>query len=91
MLIEDQRLVKLNLGTDTKSQILNISVQLKTCRVLEVEQMLKEFKDVFAWTYKDLKVIPLKLAQHIMEMDTTIPLAHKVKYILNPNYVIVVK
>jgi hypothetical protein len=83
--------VKLNLGTDTKSQILNISVQLKTCRVLEVEQMLKEFKDVFAWTYKDLKVIPLKLAQHIMEMDTTIPLAHKAKYILNPNYAIVVK
>jgi hypothetical protein len=23
--------------------------------VLEVEQLLKEFKDVFAWTYKDLK------------------------------------
>jgi hypothetical protein len=30
--------------------------------MLEVEQMLKEFKDVFAWTYKDLKGIPPKLA-----------------------------
>jgi hypothetical protein len=30
--------------------------------VLEVEQLLKEFKDVFAWTYKDLKGIPSKLA-----------------------------
>jgi hypothetical protein len=30
--------------------------------MLEVEQMLKEFKDVFAWTYKYLKGIPPKLA-----------------------------
>jgi hypothetical protein len=39
---------------------------------------------------QDLKVIPLKLAQHIIEMDITIPLAHQAKYILNPNYAIVV-
>jgi hypothetical protein len=30
--------------------------------VLEVEQLLKEFKDAFAWTYKDLKGIPTELA-----------------------------
>ncbi len=59
--------------------------------MLEVEKLLKEFKDVFAWTYKDLKGIPLKLAQHTIELDTTIPLAHHAKYKLNPNYVIVVK
>jgi hypothetical protein len=76
MLIEDQQLLKLDLGIDAKPQTLNISAQLKTCRVLEVEQLLKELKNVFAWTYKDLKVTPLKLAQHIIEVDTTIPLAH---------------
>jgi len=59
--------------------------------VLEVEQMLKEFKDVFAWTYKDLKRIPLELAQHRIELDTTIPLAHEARYKLNPNYVTIVK
>jgi len=52
---------------------------------------LKEFKDVFTWTYKDLKRIPLELAQHIIELDTTIPLAHRARYRLNLNYVIVVK
>ncbi len=31
------------------------------------------------------------MAQHIIELDTTIPLAHHTKYRLNPNYVIVVK
>jgi hypothetical protein len=47
--------------------------------------------DVFAWTYKDLKGIPLELAQHIIELDTTIPLTHHAKYRLNINYVTIVK
>jgi len=38
--------------------------------------MLKEFKDVFVWTYKNLKGIPLELAQHIIELDNTIPSTH---------------
>jgi hypothetical protein len=53
--------------------------------------MLKEFKDVFAWTYKNLKGIPLGLAQHKIEFDTNISSAHRAKYRLNPNYVITVK
>jgi hypothetical protein len=52
---------------------------------------LKEFKDIFAWTYKNLKGIPPKLAQHKIELDINIPLAHQAKYRLNPNYVIIVK
>jgi hypothetical protein len=52
---------------------------------------LKEFKDVFAWKYKDLKGIPSKLAQHKIELDTIIPWAHQAKYNLNPNYATLVK
>jgi hypothetical protein len=37
--------------------------------------LLKEFNNVFAWTYKDLKGILQKLAQHKIELDTSIPLA----------------
>ncbi len=53
--------------------------------------LLKEFKYVFAWTYKGLKNIPLELAQHIIELDISIPLAHQTKYKLNPNYAIAIK
>ncbi len=56
-----------------------------------MKQLLKEFKDVFAWTYKDLKGIPPKLAQHKIELDTTITLAHQARYRLNPNYAAIVK
>jgi hypothetical protein len=53
--------------------------------------LLKEFKDVFAWTYKDLKGIALKLAQHIIELDTSIAPTHQARYRLNFNYVIAIK
>ncbi len=53
--------------------------------------LLKEFKDVYSWTYKDLKIIPTKLAQHIIELDTLIPPTHQAGYRLNHNYVATVK
>jgi len=52
---------------------------------------LKEFKDVLAWTYKDLKGIPPKLAQHKIELDIIIPPAHQTIYKLNPNYATTIK
>ncbi len=90
-LIEDQQLIKLNLGTDVEPQLVEINAQLETCKVLETNQMLKEFKDVFAWTYKDLKGIQLELAQHKIELDTTIPSAHQARYKLNPKYATTIK
>jgi hypothetical protein len=39
-----------------------ISVNAKTNTNI-MEQLLKEYKYVFAWTYKDLRSIPLHLAQ----------------------------
>ncbi len=53
--------------------------------------MLKDFKDVFAWTYKNLKRIPPKLAQHKIEWNTTIASAHQARWRLNPNYATIVK
>ncbi len=58
--------------------------------MLALEQLLKEFKDVFAWTYKNLKGIPLELTQHKIE-NTIIPLAHQARYRLNPNCVTIVE
>ncbi len=46
---------------------------------------------MFAWTYKDLKGILLELAQNIIDLNTSIPLAHQTRYILNLNYVVAIK
>jgi len=53
--------------------------------------LLKEFKDVFAWTYKDLKGIFLELVQHIIKLNTSIPPAHQARYKLNLNYATTIK
>ncbi len=91
MLIKDQQWMKFNLGTNVEPHTVKINAQLEISKVLELEQVLKEFKDVFAWTYKDLKGIPPELAQHRIELDTIISLAHHAKYRLNPNYATMVK
>jgi hypothetical protein len=36
--------------------------------------LFKEFKDIFAWTYKGLKGIPQKITQHWIKLDTIMPL-----------------
>jgi hypothetical protein len=52
---------------------------------------LKEFKDIFVWTYKDLNNIPLKIVQHQIKLDTSIPLAHQTRYWLNLHYIAIIK
>jgi dTDP-4-amino-4,6-dideoxygalactose transaminase len=68
--------MKLNLGIGANPQMVKINAWLEISKMMEVEQMLKEFKNIFAWTYKDLKGIPPELAQHRIELDTIILLAH---------------
>jgi hypothetical protein len=44
--------------------VVKLNVDLDFSIADAVEQLLKEYKDIFAWTYKDLKGIPPHLAQH---------------------------
>jgi len=67
-----------------------VNVQL-TKESMNSLKLLLEYKDMFAWTYKDLKDIPPELAQHRIELDILIPQAHQAKYKMKPNYTIVVK
>jgi hypothetical protein len=56
-----------------------------------LKQLPMEYKDAFAWTYKDLKNIPPMLAQHHIKLDTSIPPTHPIKYKVNLNYVAIIK
>jgi hypothetical protein len=50
-----------------------------------------EFRDVFAWPYKDLKEIPPSLAEHRIELEKEVLAAHQARYKMNPNYASIVK
>jgi hypothetical protein len=63
-----------------------MNAQLIEKNMSSLNELLIEYKDIFVWTYKDLKNIFLKLAQHRIELDTLIPPTHHAKYKMNPNY-----
>ncbi len=58
IIIEEKQLTKTNLGSEVFLQ-LKISVDLEPIINNQLIELLKEFKDIFSWTYKDLKGIPL--------------------------------
>jgi hypothetical protein len=57
----------------------------------QLNELLKEFKDIFALTYKNLKGLPPNIAQHWIELDTSIPHVHQTRCQLNPNYAATIK
>jgi hypothetical protein len=41
-----------------------------------IEALLKEYNDIFAWNYIDLKGIPPQIVQHCIKVNTIIPPTH---------------
>jgi hypothetical protein len=74
------------LGFEKNMQWVKINVDLGIVVNYQLIELLKEFKDIFVWTYKDLKGIPLDIAQHRIELDTLIPPSHQTKILCrNPS------
>ena len=88
---ESEQLRKINLGTEEEPQYLKINAAISPEQAIEAEALFREFKDVFAWTYKDLKGIPPSIAQHRIELEKDIPPSHQARYRMNPNYASIVK
>jgi hypothetical protein len=72
-------------------QTIKVNVQLIEENMNSMKKLLLEYKDMFTWTYKDLKGVPPKLAQHRIELDTSIAPAHHVRYKMNQNCVTTIK
>jgi hypothetical protein len=72
--------MNLNLGTIKQLQIAKINADLDFQTSQHTKEILKEYKDIFACTYIDLKGIRPHIAQHKIELDTTMPLTHQTRY-----------
>ncbi len=68
-------MTKVNLGIKKNVQQVKVNASLELIVTQQLIELLKEFKDVFAWTYKDLKGIPPEIVQHKMKLDTIVPLS----------------
>jgi hypothetical protein len=51
-------------GYSQRTQLVKLNINLDSLVATIIEQLLKEYKDIFVWTYKDLRGIPPHLAQH---------------------------
>ena len=88
---EEEQVKLLNLGTEDAPQCIKVNSTLPIPIATQANALFSEYKDVFAWNYKDLRGIPERIAQHKIELDIGIPPAHQSKYRMNPNYASIVK
>jgi hypothetical protein len=54
--------MNINLGTMDNPYMIMVNAQLVQENMSLLKELLMEYKDIFAWMYKDLKGIPLELA-----------------------------
>eukprot|EP00253_Pinus_taeda_P016448 PITA_16448 len=82
---EDQAAVyKHNIGSSDHPRYINLSPHLSAAQSVEYYNLMKQFADVFAWEYSDLKTYDKKIIQHKIPLaKDTIPFKQKLRPI-NP-------
>ena len=53
-----------NIGTEENPKLIKISKELPPVENLKYISLFKEFQDVFAWSYEDLKSYDTSIIQH---------------------------
>ena len=65
----DDEVEECNIGTERDPKIIKISKNLTKESKERYIKLMKEFYDVFAWTYDDLKVYDLGVIQHTIPVQ----------------------
>ena len=74
-----------NLGTNENPQNVYLGTDCTKEERITFIRLLKEYKDIFAWTYDDLKTFDLNIIQHTIPIDPNIkPFQQKLRKI-HPN------
>jgi hypothetical protein len=60
------------LGNKEKSKEVLINAILPSVFQTQIKEMLMEYKDVFAWSYRELKGIPREVCEHRIELMVSI-------------------
>ena len=57
-----------NLGTEQNPKNINLGITCTHAKKVTFMRSFKEYKDVFMWTYKDIKTYDTKIIQHIIPL-----------------------
>ena len=88
---EQDKLQLLNLGTADDPKFIKLNANLNPQLTTDATTLFKEYRDVFVFSYEDLRGIPEHIATHHVELDTAISPCHQARYRMNPNYAKAVK
>ena len=90
--VETSTLEELNLaGQETKQKMVLIAKDMTPNDKTEIVNLLRQYKDVFAWSYEDMRELDPQLYQHQIHLSKdTKPVAQR-RYRMNLNYAAKVK
>ena len=70
----------INLGNDENPHIIKIGSTLNEKEKKDIQELLMEFQEVFAWSYEDIPEIDPKIAQHHIDThDHMVPVKQKLR------------
>jgi hypothetical protein len=75
---------KFNIGTDKSPKHVNLGVYCTTEEVDQYVSLFKEYIDVFAWTYDDLKSYGKTIFHHIIPLREEVKLVKQKIRMMNP-------
>jgi hypothetical protein len=82
----EEQLVKLNVGSKEEPKEVLINAILPSVSQSEIKKVLMEYKDAFAWNYKELKGIAREVCEHKIELMVNVQLVKKKQFKMNINY-----
>ena len=82
-------LEEVNVGTTSDPWLLSIAEDLLPDQKETMLALLKEYKDVFGWSHKDMKGLDPKFYQHKINLATDAKPVKQRRYRMNPNYAVV--
>jgi hypothetical protein len=78
--ITPKKITFLNLGTTKNPQIVKLNATLVEPVATNTKTLFREYNDIFAWNYIDLKGIPPQIVKHCIKLNTIIPHAHQARH-----------
>ncbi|MCO5585922.1 hypothetical protein L7F22_039856 [Adiantum nelumboides] len=86
-IVKERELAKL----DEEFKPIFIAQDLTKIEEAVLKELLKEFKDIFAWTYHDMKGVPSLVVQHTIPMISIAKPVQQRPYPMNPKYAKIVQ
>ena len=89
--VKASQLEEVDLGTEEKPRPVNVAKEMPKDEKKAMVELLMNFRDVFAWSYEDMRGLDPQLYQHQIHLSTDAKPVAQRRYRMNPNYAAKVK